>query len=99
MAKIVVDTWYYLDVIEIPDRIADDIGILALDYMSSELGHVYHNKKTGEYSYEVDGFIEYLNNEILLENEEPVKYVEHMIDDIPSHKEKEYCQWSKIFIN
>jgi len=99
MAKIVVDTAYWLDVIEIPDRIADDIGILATEYMCSELGHVYYNKKTGEYSYEVDGFIEYLNNEILLEGEEPVKYVEHEIDDIPSHKRDEYCQYSKIFIN
>jgi len=99
MAKIVVDTWYYLDVIEIPDRIADDIGILALDYMGSELGHAYYNKKTGEYSYEVDGFIEYLNNEVLLEGEEPVKYIEHMIDDVPSNKREEYCVWPKIYID
>jgi len=99
MAKIVVDTTYYFDVIEIPDRIADDIGMICIDYMILGGGNQYFNPKTKVWSYEVDGFIEYLNNEVLLEGEEPVKYVEHMIDDIPSHKEKEYCQWSKIFIN
>lgn len=99
MAKIAIDTCYCVYLLEAPEEIVLHISEYIQKYILNGEGHQYFNKNTQDMTYEVEGFVEFLNNEYLQSSEEKVRILEKDVENIRNIGENGFYKYPMVFLD